>query len=54
MTHLYAEFQFKISICDGDNERKLEIIGIFPSPTDITLPKIIRPDPNSNSKYVFS
>ena len=22
MTHLYTEFQFKMSICNGDNERK--------------------------------
>ena len=29
ITHLYIEFQFKMSICDGDNERKLKIIGFF-------------------------
>ena len=28
-THLYTEIQFKMSICNGDNERKLEINGIF-------------------------
>ena len=25
MTHQYTEFQFKMSICNGDNERKLKI-----------------------------
>ena len=54
VTHLYPEFQFKMSICNGDNERKLKINGIFLSPRGITLPKIIRPDPNSNSTCVFS
>ena len=29
VTNLYTEFQFKTSICNGDNERKLEINGIF-------------------------
>ena len=53
MTHLYTTFQFKISICNGDNERKLKINGIFLSPRDITQPKIIWPDPNSNSTCVF-
>ena len=52
--HLYTEFQFKMSICNGDNERKLKINGIFLSPRGITLPKIIRLDPNSNSTCVFS
>ena len=28
-THLNPEFQFKMSICNGDNERKLKINGIF-------------------------
>ena len=54
VTHLCTEFQFKILICNGDNERKLKINGIFLSPRGITLPKIIRPDPNSNSTCVFS
>ena len=54
VTHLYTEFQFKISICNGDNERKLKTNGIFLSPRGITLPKIIRPDRNSNSTCVFS
>ena len=49
LTHLYTEFQFKMSICNGDNERNLKINEIFQSPRGITLPKIIRPDPNSNS-----
>ena len=40
---------YGISICNGDNEWKLKIKGIFLSPRGITLPKIIRPDPNSNS-----
>ena len=53
-THLYIEFQFKMSICNGDNEQKLKINGIFLSPRGITLPKIIRQDPNSNSTCVFS
>ena len=53
LTHLYTEFQFKMSICNGDNERKLKINGIFLSPRGITLPKINRPDPNSNSTCVF-
>ena len=52
-THLYTEFQFKMSICNGDIERKLKIYGIFLSPRGITLPKIIRPDPNLNSTCVF-
>ena len=54
LTHLYSEFQFKMSICNGDNERKMKINGIFLSPRGITLPKIIRPDANSNSTCVFS
>ena len=54
MTHLYTKFQFKMSICNGDNERKLKINGIFLSPRGITVPKINRPDPNSNSTCVFS
>ena len=54
VTHLYTEFQFKMSICNGDNERKLKINGIFLSPRAITLLKIIRPDPHSNSTSVFS
>ena len=29
--HLYTKFQFKISIYDGDNERKQKIIGITKS-----------------------
>ena len=49
LTHLYTEFQFKMSISKGDNEQKLKINGIFLSPRGITLPKIIWPDPNSNS-----
>ena len=53
LTHLYTKFQFKMSICNGDNERKLKINGIFLSPRGITLPKIIRPDPNLNSTCVF-
>ena len=52
--HLYTEFQFKMSICNGDNERKLNINRIFLSPRGITLPKIIWLDPNSNSTCVFS
>ena len=43
-----------MSICNGENERKLKMHGIFLSPRGITLPKIIRPDPNSNSTCVFS
>ena len=39
-THLYTEFHFKMSICNGDNERKLKINGIFLSPRGITLPKV--------------
>ena len=54
VTHLYTEFQFKMFICNGDNERKLKINGIFLSPRGITLPKIIRPDPKSDSTCVFS
>ena len=54
LTYLYTEFQFKMSICNGDNERKLKINGLFLSPRGITLPKIIRPDPNSTSTCVFS
>ena len=54
MTHLYTAFQFKMSIWNGDNERKLKINGIFLSARGITLPKIIRPNPNSNSTCVFS
>ena len=52
--HLYTEFQFKMSICNGDNERKLKINGFFLSPSGITPTKIIRPDPNSKSTCVFS
>ena len=53
--HIYIlNFNSKISICNGDNERKLKINGIFLSLRGITLPKIIRPDPNSNSTCVFS
>ena len=29
LTNLYTKFQFKMSICNGDNERKLKINGIF-------------------------
>ena len=29
LTHLYSKFQFKISISNGGNERKLKINGIF-------------------------
>ena len=54
LTHLYTKFQFKMSICNGDNERNLKINRIFLSPRDITLRKIIRPDPSSNSTCVFS
>ena len=54
LTHLDTKFQFKMSICNGDNERKLKINGILLSPRGITLPKIIRPDPNLNSTCVFS
>ena len=54
LTHLYSEFQFKMSICNGDNEQKLKINGNFLSPRGITLPKIIRPNPNSYSTCVFS
>ena len=53
VTHLYTEFQFKIYICTGDNERKLKINGIFLSQRGITVPKIIRPDPNLNTFCVF-
>ena len=53
-THLYTEFQFKIGICNGNNEQKLQIIGIFPSPRGITLLKIIQPDIHSNSTCIFS
>ena len=52
--HLYTKFHLKMSICNGDNERKLKINGIFLSPRGITQPKIIQPDPNSNSTCVFS
>ena len=38
LTHLYTEFQFKMSICNGDNEQKLKINGI---PRGISLLKII-------------
>ena len=41
VTHLCIKFQFKMSICNGENERKLKIIGIFLSPRGINLPKII-------------
>ena len=41
MTHVYPESQFKMSICNGDNEWKLKINGIFLSPRGITLLKII-------------
>ena len=44
----------KMSICNGDNERKLKINGIFPSARGMTLPKIIQPNPNLNSTCVFS
>ena len=54
LTHLFTELQFQMSISNGDNERKLKINGIFLSPRGITLPKIIRPNPNSNSTCVFS
>ena len=54
LKHLYSEFQFKMSISNGDNERKLKINGIFLSPRGIILPKIIRPDPNSNSTCLSS
>ena len=54
LTHLYTQFQFKMSICNGDNERKLKINRIFLSPRGITLLKIIRPDQNSNSTCVIS
>ena len=53
VTHLYTEFRFKMSICNGD-EWKLKINGIFQSPRGITLPKIIRLDPNLHSTWVFS
>ena len=53
LTYLHTQFQFKMSISNGDNERKLKINGIFLSPRGITLPKIIRPDPNSKSTCVF-
>ena len=39
VTHLYTKCQLKMSIFNGDNERKLKIIGIFLSPRGITLPK---------------
>ena len=29
VTNLYTKFQSKMSICNGDNERKLKINGIF-------------------------
>ena len=29
VTNLYTEFQFKMSICNGDYERKLKINGII-------------------------
>ena len=50
----WGGFQFKLSIWNGDNEWKLKINGIFLSPRGITLPKIIRPDPNWISTCVFS
>ena len=53
VTHLYTEFQFTLSICNGD-EQKLKINGIIVSPRGITLPKIIRLDLNSNATCVFS
>ena len=53
-THQYTEFRFKMSICNGDNERKLKINRIFLSPRGITLLKIIRLDPTSNSTCIFS
>ena len=54
LTHLNSKFQFKMSISNGDNEGKLKINGIFLSPRGITLPNIIRPDPNSNSTCLLS
>ena len=54
LTHLYSEFQFIMSISYGENQRKLKINGIFLSPRGIILPKIIRPDPNSNSTCLSS
>ena len=39
--HVYTKFQLKMSICNGDNERKLKINGIFLSPRGMTLQKII-------------
>ena len=54
MTHLCTEFQFKISIYDGDNERKLNINGFFLSVRGITLLKIIQPNPNLTSTCIFS
>ena len=37
LTHLYTEFHLKMSVCNGDNERKLKINGIFLGPRGITL-----------------
>ena len=54
VTHLYTEFQFKMSICNWNNKRKLKIHGIFLSPRGITLPKIIPLNFNSNSTCIFS
>ena len=53
MTRQYTEFQFKISICNGDNDRKLKMNRIFVSQRGITLPKIIRPNPNLNSTCIL-
>ena len=56
MPNLHSEFQLKMSmnICMIEimsDERKLKIIGIFPSPRGIALPKINQPEPNANLAY---
>ena len=53
--HIYIlNFNSKCLFVMEINERKLKINGIFLIPRDITLPKIIRPDQNSNSTCIFS
>ena len=45
VTHLYTEFQFKMSVCDVDNEQKLKFIskskGHNSAKNDLTGPKFL-------------
>jgi hypothetical protein len=43
--NLYTKFQFNMSIQCKENERKLQITGIFQSPRAITLSKMARSNP---------